>query len=262
MDHEEVGRYWNANADAWVELSRAGYGVYRDYLNTPAFLEMLPEVAGLSGLDIGCGEGHNTRLLARRGARMTAVDIAERFITYAREAEEQEPLGIEYRLASALELPFEEAAFDFATGFMSFMDVPETDLVLAEAYRVLRPGGFLQFSIEHPCFATPHSRNLRDERGVSYAREVGGYFRDTEGEVSRWLFSAAPEEAKKGLPEFGTPRFHRTMSGWLNLLVEVGFLPERVEEPQPSEETVAACPHLQPAQVVAYFLHLRARKPG
>ena len=111
-----------------MELSRAGYDVYRDYLNTPAFLEMLPEVAGLSGLDIGCGEGHNTRLLARRGARMTAVDIAERFITYAREAEEQEPLGIEYRLASALELPFEEAAFDFATGFMSFMDVPETDL--------------------------------------------------------------------------------------------------------------------------------------
>ena len=53
MDHTEVRRYWNANADAWTELARAGYDVYRDYLNTPAFFDMLPHVDGLSGLDIG-----------------------------------------------------------------------------------------------------------------------------------------------------------------------------------------------------------------
>ena len=75
MDHKEVGQYWNANATVWTELARAGYDVYRDYLNTPAFFEILPDVKGLDGLDIGCGEGHNTRLLAKRGARITAVDI-------------------------------------------------------------------------------------------------------------------------------------------------------------------------------------------
>ena len=37
MDHEEVGRYWNANAAAWTKLARAGYDIYRDHLNTPAF---------------------------------------------------------------------------------------------------------------------------------------------------------------------------------------------------------------------------------
>jgi SAM-dependent methyltransferase len=83
MDHNEVGHYWNGNADAWTRLARAGYDVYRDALNTPAFLEMLPPVEGLRGLDVGCGEGHNTRLLARRGAKMTAVDIAERFVELA-----------------------------------------------------------------------------------------------------------------------------------------------------------------------------------
>src|SRR5438105_446334 len=168
MDHEEVGRLWNTNADAWTKLARAGYDVYRDYLNTPAFFELLPPVAGLAGLDIGCGEGHNTRLLARRGARVTAVDIAEDFVAHARRAEGLEPLGIEYRVASAVTLPFAGAAFDFATGFMSFMDVPEMDRVLAEAYRVLKPGGFLQFSICHPCFNTPHCRNLRDANGLTY----------------------------------------------------------------------------------------------
>ena len=261
MNHEEAGRFWNANAEIWTQLARAGYDVYRDHLNTPAFFAMLPEVAGLSGLDIGCGEGYNTRLLARRGARMAAIDVAEVFVEHSRRAEAEEPLGIEYRVASAVELPFAEAGFDFATGFMSFMDVPETDRLLAEAFRVLKPGGFLQFSILHPCYNTPRRRLLRDGNGIAYAVEVGEYFRLLDGEIEEWLFAAAPPHVKQGLPKFKVPRFTRTMSQWLNLLIETGFRIERVEEPRPSDETVRARPDLQDAQVVAYFLHLRARKP-
>jgi ubiquinone/menaquinone biosynthesis C-methylase UbiE len=262
MNHQQVGRFWNANAHAWTALARAGYDVYRDYLNTPAFFEMLPNVAGLAGLDIGCGEGHNTRLLAARGARLNAIDIAEDFIAYARQTETHEPLGIDYRVASAVALPFADATFDFATGFMSLMDVPETGQVLAEACRVLKPGGFLQFSICHPCFDTPHRRNLRDASGQTYAIEVGGYFRNLDGRVEEWLFAAAPPKEKQGLPEFKTPRFTRTISQWLNLLIETGFLLERVAEPCPSDEMVRACPEIQDAQVVAYFLHIRVRKSG
>src|SRR5919205_1628120 len=112
MNHEEVGRFWNANAEAWTKLARAGYDVYRDYLNTPAFLAMLPAIEGLSGLDIGCGEGHNTRRLAQCGARVTGIDIAEVFIAHARQAEEQTPLRIDYHVASAVNLPFADGAFD------------------------------------------------------------------------------------------------------------------------------------------------------
>ena len=260
MDHEQVGRLRNGNAEAWTRLARAGFDVYRDHLNTPAFFALLPDVAGLSGLDIGCGEGHNTRLLARHGARVTGIDISETFIAHARQAEADEPLGIDYRVASAVQLPFADGTFDFATGFMSFMDVPETDQVLAEAFRVLKPGGFLQFSICHPCFDTPHRRNLRDAGGRTYAIEVGDYFRNLEGEVSEWLFTAAPPEAKAGLPKFRTPRFTRTLSQWLNLLIGVDFRLERLAEPRPSEETVRECPALQDAQIVSYFLHVRARK--
>ena len=65
MEHTEVGRYWDKNAEAWTRLARAGYDTYREYLNTPAFFAMLPDVRGLAGLDIGCGEGHNPRLLAK-----------------------------------------------------------------------------------------------------------------------------------------------------------------------------------------------------
>lgn len=261
MDHTEVGRLWNESAATWTLLARAGYDVYRDHLNTPAFFAMLPPVAGLAGLDIGCGEGHNTRLLAQRGAQLTAIDIAEVFVEQARGLEREQPLGIDYHIASAVELPFPAAHFDFATAFMSLMDIPETDRVIAEAYRVLKPGGFLQFSITHPCFDTPHRRNLRDASGMTYAIEVGDYFQNRDGEISEWLFKAAPPEVKQGLPKFRIPRFTRTLSQWLNLLITSGFSLERVEEPRPSDEVVAARPELQDSQVVAYFLHLRARKP-
>jgi hypothetical protein len=35
MNHIEVGRFWNENAEAWTKLSRAGYDIYRDYLKMP-----------------------------------------------------------------------------------------------------------------------------------------------------------------------------------------------------------------------------------
>lgn len=187
-NHEEVGRYWNENAAVWTSLARAGYDVYRDHLNTPAFFEFLPRVVGLSGLDIGCGEGHNTRLLAKRGAHVTAVDISEVFIEYAKKSEEREPLAIDYRVASAVELPFGDDMFDFAVAFMSLMDIPETERVLAETRRVLKPGGFLQFSIEHPCFTTPHRRTAIMMVGPTRSRLATIFA--TCGEKSRNGFSA------------------------------------------------------------------------
>lgn len=142
---------WNENAEVWTRLARSGYEVYRDAFNTPMFLAMLPPVAGRRGLDIGCGEGTNTRLVAECGAYMTAVDIAEVFVRNAAGMESADAPPVDYGVASTVALPFAKGTFDFATAFMSLMDIPETDAVLAGAYRVLKPGGFLQFSITHPC---------------------------------------------------------------------------------------------------------------
>jgi len=260
MDHIAVGQFWNSNADAWTKLSRAGYDVYRDHLNTPAFFEILPEIDGLSGLDIGCGEGHNTRLLAQRGARMIGIDIADAFVRHAETEEKRNPLGITYRIASAVELPFPDSAFAFATAFMSFMDIPETERILAEAFRVIQPGGFLQFSILHPCFNPPHRRTCRDEDQHTYAIEVGDYFVDARGRIDEWTFTTVPQAGRQ--QKFKIPRFHRPISQWLNLLIDAGFVVERCEEPYPSDEIVRLHPTLQHAQVAAFFLHVRVRKPS
>src|ERR1700751_1462845 len=145
MDAAEVAAHWEVNAETWTRHSRAGYDVYRDALNTPAFLAMLPPVNGLDGLDVGCGEGTNTRKLARLGARMHAIDIAPTFIRHAQDTEATDPLEIAFQVADGMALPFAEEAFDFVTAFMSLMDMPDQARVLREVHRVLRPGGFLQF---------------------------------------------------------------------------------------------------------------------
>src|SRR5919206_2456433 len=194
-DPAGVAACWEANAETWTRHARAGYDIYRDALNTPAFLSILPPVRGLTGLDIGCGEGSNTRQLARRGAKMHAIDIAPTFIRHARAAEETEPLGIVFSVADGTRLPFSSQSFDFVVAFMSLMDIPDQRTVLLETERVLRPGGFLQFSIPHPCFAPPHRKVLRDADGVPRAIEIAGYFDCIDGRVVTWWFgTVAPDE--------------------------------------------------------------------
>src|SRR5258705_8061879 len=260
MDNQEAGKYLNQNAESWTKIAREGFDIYRDYLNAPAFFNILPDVNGLYGLDIGCGEGHNTRLLARKGAMVEAIDISEIFIQKAKETEAEDPQHISYQVASAVDLPFEDNRFDFATSFMCLMDIPETERVFQEAFRVIKPGGFLQFSISHPCFDTPHRKNLRNPLGKTYAIEVGDYFKNKNGEIDEWIFSAAPAHLKHGLRKFKTPKFTRTLTQWMNAMMESGFALEQLNEPYASDETVKQQPRLQDTQLVAYFLHIRGRK--
>jgi SAM-dependent methyltransferase len=262
LDDREVRKLWDGNADAWTLLARQGYDIYRDHMNTPWFLAMLPDVNGLRGLDIGCGEGNNTRLVAQRGAGMVGLDISSRFAAYAAKSEGEKPLGIRYVAASGSALPFADASFDFAVAFMSLMDMANQDEAVNEAYRVLRPGGFFQFSITHPCFNTPRFKPVYDESGERVAVECGDYFNQPQGRVDEWIFGAAPPEAKEGLPKFKVPRFYQTLSVWMNLLLDTGFSLERIAEPVADDDTVARCPHLADTRVMAYYLHMRWRKPG
>lgn len=261
--HDESVRAWEANAEAWTLMSRAGYDRCRDLFNTPTFLRMLPDVNGLSGLDIGCGEGHNTRLVARRGARMTGLDAAGTFIRHASEAERAEPLGIRYEQASATSIPHPDESFDFATSFMCLQDVADQASAVAEAFRVLRPGGFFQFSITHPCFQTSKWSWLHDEAGRRTGLIVGDYFAN-DGAVmdDQWCFGAAPAELRARFPSFRVFYFMRTLASWLNLLLHSGFALEEFAEPTPDDETLRAHPEEHDARMIAYFLIVRCRKPA
>jgi SAM-dependent methyltransferase len=261
MDQREVGRYWDENADTWVELERAGYNVAREYVNNPAFLEMLPDVQGLLGLDIGCGPAHTTRLVAERAGRIIGLDISQRFLWYAAEYERQDPRGIRFTRASAVELPFRDASFDFVIGTMSFMDIPETERLIAEVYRVMRPAGFLQFSILHPCFTQVKNYAwVRDADGRKVAFQVADYWDQEQGDVEEWTFGAAPPEVRERVRPFRIPRFYRTLEEWLNLPLRAGLVLDHVCEPRVTKQRLQERPDLYDTEIVPWFILFRWRK--
>ena len=259
FSEDDVARYWNDNATSWAQEVRKGNDVAREWLNNPAFLNFIGDLRGRRVLDAGCGEGHNTRILARRGARMTGVDISGRMIELAREEEEREPLDISYVRTSYAALGlFADASFDSVVSFMALMDGPEFDLAMRESFRILRPGGMLAFSILHPCFITKGARWLRDDQGVKVKWMVSEYF-NPAGWIDRWRLTDAPPEA----PEFSVPRFDRTLSEYVNGIIAAGFVVRRIEEPRASEEYCLAHPSQRGwRDHAALFLYVRAEKPA
>jgi SAM-dependent methyltransferase len=192
---------------------------------------------------------------------MQAVDIAPTFVRHAKEAEESDPLGIVFQVGDGMALPFADGSFDFVTAFMSLMDMPDQGLVLKEARRVLRPGGFLQFSILHPCFVPPHRKVLREGDGTVRAIEIAGYFDGIDGRVETWWFSTLPPKEREHVAPFRIPRFHRTLSEWVDLIRGSGLQIDRFCEPCATTEQAMAEPAVADTRVAPIFLHIRATKP-
>jgi SAM-dependent methyltransferase len=256
VEPPDTKKLWNANATVWTELSRAGFDVYRDLVNTPAFFRLLPPVDGQLCLDLGCGEGHNTRLLADRGADVVAIDIADSFIVAAAGLPSR---GLRYVVGDGTALPFRSSSFSVVTAFMSLMDVVDPERTLREIARVLRPGGFVQFSLVHPATTTPTRRWVDDESGQREALAVGNYF--YEGPFSEtWIFGAAPLEVKSQRRPFTITYARRTLTGWIRAVLDAGLTIEAIDEPYADEETATAHPEVAESRIVPFFLLIRARK--
>jgi SAM-dependent methyltransferase len=257
VERPDTRRLWDANAPAWVELSRAGFDVYRDLVNTPAFFAILPDVHGLFGLDLGCGEGYNTRLLASADAELVALDISELFLAAA--VSDPHP-RIPYVRADGAVLPFADSSFDFVTAFMSLMDVADPETTLVDVARILRPGGFVQFSVVHPVTGTPVRRWVENDDGEREALAIGDYF--YEGPLSeQWIFSAAPEELRRRHRPFMITYARRTFGGWIRAVLDAGLVVEAVDEPHADDNTAQQHPEVADTRIAPYFLLLRARKP-
>jgi SAM-dependent methyltransferase len=212
-------------------------------------------------IDLGCGEGSITRLLARRGARMTGVDLSPGMIAEAEAEERREPLGIAYRVDSFTRMMgMSPDSFDAAVSTMAMMDCPDFTGAVHEVFRILKPGAPFCFSILHPCFITPATRWVRDGAGCEQALMVGRYFEEAAF-VERFRFSRDPDGGV--FPPFEVPRFPRRLDTYVNTLIAAGFELTRLEEPRPSEAPAASHPRLKRwRDHAAIFLYLAARKPA
>ena len=251
---QEAVRGWNQGAAAWREFVRSGADYYRHYVHGPALLRACGSVRGLRALDLGCGEGYFARQLARAGAQVTAVDISEGLLEYARADEAREPLGIEYVQLSATEIGarFAPATFDIATGCMSLQDMSDVSAVLRDAHTVLQEDGRFVFSVPHPATDMPAREWERNAHGRKLALKVGRYF-ETGPAVMDWTM-------RRLAYQWSTPFWRHTLEQWSELIGSAGFVIQRMFEPRPTEEQVAAEPALADCRDLPYFLIFDLRR--
>ncbi|NQT53029.1 class I SAM-dependent methyltransferase [bacterium] len=267
MDDRDVAQHWDDNAPEWVRAVRAGWDTCRLFINNPAFFSLLPDLRGQRVLDVGCGEGCNTRLFADLGAAVVGVDISRAMIAAAHQHEADEPRGIEYHVASGADLGrFADGSFDAVLSTMVMMDVADYAGCVREAHRVLKPDGLFQFSITHPCTATRCFAWTRDDTGRKTGLVSGNYFglepARPESDIDEWFFGAAPSDVRATARFFRVPRFFRTLSEYVNTLVDAGFTVTRLVEPYASDEVLAERPQEYDSRVAPFFLIFACHKRG
>jgi ubiquinone/menaquinone biosynthesis C-methylase UbiE len=99
---------------------------------------------GLDVLDVGCGTGGFTRAIARSaGARVTGYDASERFIEVAKRLPPPETGSVAWLVGDAEQLPFEASSFDRVLLSLVLHQLRRPRAAVAEAFRVLRGGGFV-----------------------------------------------------------------------------------------------------------------------
>lgn len=134
-DYAEPGRRsWAAAEPQW--------GVWRV---PEADLHVLPDVAGLDVIELGCGTAYVSAWLARRGARPVGIDNSEAQLANARRF--QAEFGIEFPLlhGNAEAVPYPDASFDLAISEYGASLWCDPRRWIPEAARLLRPGGRLIF---------------------------------------------------------------------------------------------------------------------
>ncbi len=103
-----------------------------------------------SVLDLGCGLGRHSILFAKRGFKVTSVDLSEYSIQHLREWEEREHVFIRSKVCDIKQLPFSDNAFDciFSYHVVSHTDSKGIYQIIEEIKRVLKPGGEVYLTLE------------------------------------------------------------------------------------------------------------------
>ncbi len=239
---------WNAGADAYVAFVESGADYYRHLVHGPALVAACGNVRGVAALDLGCGHGYFSRLLAKAGAAVTGVDLSDNLLSAAMAREAAEPLGIAYLRADAAGLSgrFADGSFDLVAACMSLQDMADPAGALAVAARVLRPEGKVVFSVPHPATEPPVRRWLRDAEGRKLGLCLDRYF-DGGPAVCHWNM------ARLAYP-WRTPYCRRTLAEWSGLVSEAGLAIRRLHEPRPDAGLVATRPELDDCHRMPYFL--------
>jgi SAM-dependent methyltransferase len=187
----------------------------------PAFEKILPSFASKSVLDLGCGYGWHCIYAAEHGAaRITGVDISEKMLTVAREKTKYG--NVDYLRSPIEEIDFPPESFDVVISSLALHYIESFGDVCEKVRAILRKGGSFAFSCEHPIFTAQGPQDWAyDENGGIAHWPVDHYF--SEGQRDAVFLG---EHVKK---------YHRTLTTYVNTLIQSGFTLTNVVEPMPPE---------------------------
>jgi len=138
--------HYDGFAQAYAEDNESS--LFNAYYERPAMLELAGDVDGHRVLDAGCGSGLLASALRAKGAHVTGFDASPAMVDLARNRLGE---GAAVHVADLAErLPFDDAEFDDVVASLVLHYLPDWTGPLAEMRRVLRPGGRLLLSVNHP----------------------------------------------------------------------------------------------------------------
>ncbi len=210
---------WNQVAPSWIQhmRERPEAELARRRLLLPTLLELIGPVEGRRVLDAGCGEGFLSRMLTRKGASVTAVDISTELLGEARREEERDPLGVTYLERSVADLQ-DLTGFDVVVSSLIFPIIADYKEAISEASRALNPGGRFVAAFTHPCF---------DGVGPGWVRRATNQVRWSANRYAAHV---------EGRAAHGAPTYHRPLGRYMNAAFEAGFVLTGFREPVPDEQ--------------------------
>jgi SAM-dependent methyltransferase len=234
---------WEWQADRWLRWARTpGHDSYWHYRE--AFFAGIVSEPGRRTLEVGCGEGRVARDLVQRRHRVVAVDVSPTLVGHAADID---PDG-RYLVADAAALPFRDGSFDAVVADNSLMDVDDMRAAVAEAARVLEPGGRLCVCVTHP---TADAGSFDGKQPDAPFTIPGAY-------LGRHRLEADAFE-RDGLEMIFTG-WRYALEEYAAALEDAGLLLERLREPAAPPAAVAHRPSYQRWQRLPLFLHFRAVK--
>ena len=211
----------------------------------PYLRRVKPLIMNREVVDLGCGYGWFCRWAAQQGAAwVVGIDISEKMLARARAATTD--AAISFVRADLGRLGLAEGAFDLAYSSLALHYVMDLSGSLASVHRALVAGGSLIFSVEHPIFTAPRRPGwLVDAQGHK-TWPINGYLIEGPRQTD-WLTKEVIKQ-------------HRTLAGYVNLLLQLGFSLSHIEEWGPTGEQIAARPSLADERQRPPFLLIAARK--
>jgi|SRR6516162_428560 len=162
MTTSEFSAFAEMERRSWSDATRAS-GYVQLFASAPdQAIPSLLDAAGasrdLKALDLCCGQGNASETLLNRGCHVVGVDFSPAMLAFAR----QRVRTATFIEADAQDLPFNDAEFDLVVTNFGVCHVPDQPRALAEARRVLRPGGRFAMTVwcgpeTSPCFASVYA---------------------------------------------------------------------------------------------------------